>query len=144
MENSRTGSGDSLDDSDVDALRSPQAERHGHLENQYAQVDERMIGIWHAATLGLASIVVTGAVAWFTFGNETVTTTQMEAFVTKEIRTERTLLEVTTKSLDNLSDKLDAFVKEQSAYRIQQAETNGELSALVSELRRARENGGGT
>ncbi len=98
-----------------------------------------MIGIWQAVSMALGSVLATAAVAWFTFGNQTVTQAGMEAYVIREIKTERVLLDTATKSLDRLADKLDRFVTEQGQYRAQQAETNGELSALVDELRRARE-----
>ena len=100
-----------------------------------------MVGVWQAACAALASILATGTVAWFSFGNETVTQDQMVAFVAKEIHTERLLLKQTTDSLDRLSGKLDLFVTEQSEYRTQQAETNGKLSALVDELRKRRMGG---
>ncbi len=111
------------------------------MRGHHATVETRMIGIWQAACAALASVLATAAVAWFSFGNETVTQEEMVAFVAKEIHVERLLLKQTTDSLDRLSGKLDLFVTEQSEYRTQQAETNGKLSALVDELRKRRMGG---
>jgi hypothetical protein len=86
------------------------------------------IGLWKLAGTGMASAMLTGAVAWFSFGNEVVTNVEMKAYVAKEIQHEREIMEPFVQSMQQVSEEFRQFSLEQKT-------TNSRLDTLIEVMR---------
>ncbi len=83
-----------------------------------------MPGVWRTICVGLATCLLTGVVAWFSFGAGNVSRAAMEAYVVEKINHER---ELSAQYVTLLSKVADEF----SAFRLEQTQTNVKLETLI-------------
>lgn len=86
-----------------------------------------MVSFWKTICVGLASCILTGATAWFSFGAGNVSRASMEHFVTEKINHERELSAQYVALVTKVADEFSSF-------RLEQIETNVRLDTLIGIL----------
>ena len=90
------------------------------------------LSVWKMAGTAMASMLVTGLAAWFSFGAGTVSRAEMEAYVAKTIEHEREIRAPFVDAMQGVQNEFNAFRMEQKA-------TNAKLETLIEVMRSADE-----
>lgn len=94
---------------------------------------------WQSYVISImAAMMVTGLVAWFTFGNETATRDWVKDYVKTQYtimheltRQQAQLIETNTQAMKELSSSFRAFQEDTQALQREQAELNGMFRSFL-------------
>jgi hypothetical protein len=86
------------------------------------------VGLWKLAGTAMASALVTGAAAWWSFGAHVVTDAEMKTYVSEQIAHERELREPFVETMRGVKEQFEQF-------HLEQRTTNSRLETLIEVMR---------